>query len=416
VADFDVVIVGAGPAGASAAAVLAEHGRRVALVERAPFPRYRIGESLIPYCWFALDRIGLAERMEASAFSVPKHSVQFVSLDGTRNRPFYFFQHDEHPSSHTWQVVRSDFDRMLRDNATRKGAQLFEGWTAKDLLRDDAGAVVGIAAEGPDGVQEFRAPLTLDASGRDLFAVSRNRWRVGDQDLRKVALWTYYEDALRDPGLDEGATTIAYLPDKGWFWYLPLAGNKVSVGIVGEPDYLFREGKDHATIFDREAALQPWISAHLAPGRRVEEFQVTHDFSYRAKHSAEDGLLLVGDALAFLDPVFSSGVFFALNGGVLAGDAAHAALEAGDVSADRFAEYTETSLAGVEAMRTLVHAFYDREFNFGEFFKAHPAMRSEVTDVLIGRLDRDFTGLFTAMQEFAKLPPPLEHGRPLART
>ncbi|MDA1263638.1 MAG: tryptophan 7-halogenase [Planctomycetota bacterium] len=413
--DLDVVIVGAGPAGTTAAAVLAEHGRRVAVLEREAFPRYRIGESLIPYCWFALDRLGLADRMETCGFTVPKHSVQFVSTNGKRSRPFYFFQHDEHPSSHTWQVVRSDFDRMLRDNALAQGAVIHEGTAAKDLLRSDAGQVVGVRAEGPDGSQEFRAPLTIDASGRDLFAASKNRWRVGDQELRKVAIWTYFEDAQRDPGLDEGATTIAYLPHKGWFWYLPLAGGRTSVGIVGEPDYLFREGKDFDVIFQREVAAQPWIAEHLRGGTRCADYQVTHDFSYRAKHSAEDGLVLVGDALAFLDPVFSSGVYFALNGGVLVADAAHAALTAGDVSASRFAEYTEVHLAGVEAMRSLVHAFYDPGFRFSDFFKRYPSMRRDVTDVLIGRLDKDFSALFTAMQEFAQIPGHLPHGRPLDR-
>lgn len=414
VTEYEVVVVGAGPAGSAAAAVLAEHGHRVALLERQPFPRYRIGESLIPYCWFALDRLGLADRMEECGFTVPKHSVQFVSTDGTRSRPFYFFQHDVHPSSHTWQVVRADFDRMLRDDAVAKGAVLLEGWTAKELLRDEAGRVVGVHAEGPDGGEDFHAPLTIDASGRDLFAAARNRWRVGDQELRKVALWTYYDGALRDPGLDEGATTIAYLPEKGWFWYLPLAGDRTSVGIVADPRYLFRAGKDHEAIFRREVQEQPWIDRHLAPGRRVADFQVTHDFSYRSRHSAEDGLVLAGDALAFLDPVFSSGVFFALDGGVRVGDAAHEALVGGDCSAARFTDYAEHCLAGVEAMRALVHAFYDPDFNFGAFFKSHPDMRPEVTDVLIGRLDKDFGPLFEAMRAFARLPEPLEHGRPRA--
>lgn len=409
-AEYDVVIVGAGPAGCTAAAVLADHGRKVALLEKETFPRYRIGESLIPYCWFALDRLGLAEEMERAAFTVPKHSVQFVSTNGMRSRPFYFFQHDEHPSSHTWQVVRSEFDAMLLKRALDAGAELHEGTQAKDLLRDENGTVTGVATEAG----EFRAKMTLDASGRDLFSASRNRWRVGDQKLRKVAIWTYYEDAKRDPGLDEGATTIAYLQNKGWFWYLPLSGNKVSVGIVGEPDDLFRDGKDHDVIFAREIQAQPWIEEHLAPGRRVADYQVTHDFSYRSQHSAEDGLVLAGDALAFLDPVFSSGVFFALNGGVLVGDAIHAALDAGDVSANRFASYTEEALAGVEAMRSLVHAFYDPNFNFGEFFKHHPDMRMEVTDVLIGRLDKDFSPLFEAMKNFADIPEPLAHGRPLS--
>jgi flavin-dependent dehydrogenase len=410
---FEVVIVGSGPAGSSAAAILAEHGHRVALLEREAFPRYRIGESLVPYCWYPLERLGLNGRMADCGFSVPKHSVQFIGTTGERARPFYFFQHDTHPSSKTYQVVRSEFDVMVRDVALERGAQLFEGWTAKDLLRAEGKAVTGVRAEGPDGPVEFHAPLTIDASGQDLFAMSKNRWRVGDEDLRKLAIWTYYEGALRDPGLDEGATTIAYLPNKGWFWYLPLSDDRVSVGLVADPDYLFREGREHGAIFEREVALQPWIARHLESGRTNGEFQVIRDFSYRSRHSAEDGLVLAGDALAFLDPVFSSGVFLALSSGVAVGDAVHEALLAGDPSAGRFRAYSEACLAAVEAMRSLVHAFYDPEFSFGSFLRAHPECRRAVTDVLIGNLDQDFGPLFEAMSGFARIPPRLEHGRPL---
>ena len=119
--DFDVLVVGAGPAGSSAATVLAKHGRRVALLEKESFPRYHVGESMIPHCWHALDRLGVADRMDDSGFVVTKHSVQFVSTAGNRSKPFYFFQHDPHPSSKTWQVVRSEFDTLLRDNALEQG-------------------------------------------------------------------------------------------------------------------------------------------------------------------------------------------------------------------------------------------------------------------------------------------------------
>ncbi len=411
---FDALVIGAGPAGSSAAAILAEKGRSVALLEREAFPRYRVGESLIPYCWFPLERLGLVEAVDAAAYTNDKNSVQFASLDGRISTPFYFFQHDEHPSSKTWQVVRSEFDTLLRDNAVAKGAQLFERTAAKEL-RYDGERVVGVRAENADGESlEFEAAVTLDASGRDAFAQSRSRWRVPDQELRKIAIWTYYEGALRDPGLDAGATTIAYLPNKGWFWYLPLAGDKVSVGIVADPDYLFRDTREPAEIFAREIPIQPWIAQHLAQGRQSGPYHVTSDFSYRSRYCSRDGLVLAGDAFTFLDPVFSSGVYFALQSGVLVGDAIDAALSAGDTSAGAFEAYARRFLPGVEAMRKIVYAFYDPDFHFGKFFKAHPELHREVTDVLIGNLEQDFTRLFSAMEGFAKLPAPLPHGGPLA--
>ena len=420
----DAVVIGAGPAGCSAAAILAEHGRRVLVVEREHFPRYRVGESLIPFCWYSLERLGLVERVDRSGFVTRKHSVQFASLDGEISKPYYFFQHHDHPSSTTWQVVRSEFDQLLLDNALEQGAECWQGTTARELLREE-GRVVGVRVERrePDGsVREgdLRAPMTIDASGRDTFAQQKNGWRVQDRVLRKHAIWTYYDGALRDPGLDEGATTIAYVPTKGWFWYLPLAGDRVSVGVVADRDYLFRDDPDVEKgdlegIFLREAAIQPWIARHLAPGRPTGEFKATHDFSYRSRHCGEDGLLLCGDAYAFLDPVFSSGVFFALQGGIMAGEATERALRAGDVSATRFEDYADQSRQGIEAMRRLVHAFYDADFNFGTFLKAHPDMRGDVTDVLIGDLCRDFDPLFEAMADFADIPAPLPHGGPLVR-
>ncbi len=415
---YDVVVVGGGPAGSTAGAVLARHGRRVLVLEKDKFPRYHIGESLMPYCWFTLDRLGLAGRMAASHFP-KKYSVQFVSTNGKASQPFYFFQHYDHPSSTTWQVLRSEFDQMLLENARAAGAEVMEETRATDFLRDGA-AVAGVRAVSKAGeALQFRAPLTIDASGRDALGVNRNRWRASDPNLKKIALWTYYRGALRDPGLDEGATTVAFLPDKGWFWYIPLHDDLVSVGIVAEHEYLFRATKDRGAIFDREAEVNPWVKEHLATGRRVNApglddgpFYTTSEWSYRSAYGAADGLILAGDAFGFLDPVFSSGIFLALKSGELAADAAHEALAAGDVSAPRFAGYAEQVSRGMESMRKLVYAFYDREFSMREFVTRYPHLRGDVTDCLIGNLMRDFTDLFAAVGEFARLPEPAAHGRP----
>jgi len=139
---YDAIIVGGGPAGSTAAAVLAQKGRRVLVLEREKFPRYHIGESLMPYCYFPLERIGVIDKMKASNFP-KKYSVQFVRTDGKVSTPFYFFQHFEHEAATTWQVVRSEFDKMLLDNARDKGAQVIEEMTVRELIRED-GAVVGV--------------------------------------------------------------------------------------------------------------------------------------------------------------------------------------------------------------------------------------------------------------------------------
>ena len=412
---YDAVIIGAGPAGTSVARILAEKGRRVVMLERETFPRYKIGESLIPYCWFPLNRLGMLEKLRKSNF-VNKYSVQFVGRDGRVSTPFYFSQHTEHDCANTWQVTRSIFDQMLLDNALEAGAQVMMQTTVRELLRAESGAANGVRAQRADGSTfELHAPIVVDASGRDMFSVARHEWKVPDPQLKKIAIWTYYKGAKRDPGMDEGATTVAYVADNGWFWYIPQENDVVSVGVVAERDYLYRGPRDPDAIFAREVEDQPWVKDHLSSGTKMGPCKVTGDYSYRSRYSAADGLVLVGDAFAFLDPVFSSGVFLALHSGVAAADAIDEALVAGDTSAARFAEYGEQMCRAVEAMRRLVYAFYDTDFSFRELFKKYPELRADVTDCLIGNLYKDFDPLWSAMSEFADLPEPLKHGRAMAR-
>jgi flavin-dependent dehydrogenase len=412
VSHYDAIVIGGGPAGSTAAAVLAAKGRRVMVLEKEKFPRYHIGESLLPYGYFTLKRIGALDRMKASHFT-KKYSVQFVGASGRASVPFYFFQQLEHEASMTWQVLRSEFDQLLLDNAREKGAEVIEEITARELIQQD-GAVAGVKAVTKDGeTREFRAPITIDATGRDAFAVTRNGWKIRDPYLNKIAVWTYYKGALRDPGLDEGATTVAYVPEKGWFWYIPLADDIVSVGVVAEKDYLYRDANDLPTIFHNQVKKNAWIERHLAAGVQSGPYRVTGEFSYRSRYCAADGLVLAGDAFGFLDPVFSSGVFLALRSGELVGDAVEAALAAGDVSAPRFREYGAQVCRGVEAMRRLVYAFYNREFSFRVFLSEYPQLKGDMTDCLIGNPSRDFQPLFDAVAKFADVPQPLAHGKPL---
>jgi flavin-dependent dehydrogenase len=410
---YDVIVVGGGPSGSTAGALLAAKGRTVLILEKEKFPRYHIGESLMPYCYFTFERLGLLEKIRAMAF-VEKHSVQFVGRDGRVSTPFYFFQHFDHPAAKTWQVPRADFDQMLLDHARQAGATVREETEVTGLLRDAGGAVTGVIARARDGVTaELRARVVIDATGRDALFLRKTGTRRRDPQLNKIAIWTYFRGAKRDPGLDEGATTVAYLEGKGWFWHIPLRHDLVSSGIVAERDYLYRDTQDPRAIFAREVRQNPWIEDHLSTATQFGDYWVTGEYSYRGEHCAADGLVLVGDAFAFLDPVFSSGVFLALKSGELAADAVDAALaRPGPVPAAAFAAYGERVCQAVETMRRIVYAFYDPKFSFADLIRAHQDQRGPLTDCLIGNIDRrDYAPLFAAMRNFATLPSPLPYGR-----
>ena len=409
---YDAIVVGGGPAGSSTAALLAEKGHDVLIVEKEKFPRYHVGESLMPFCYFPLERLGLVDTLMESA-NPRKYCVQFVREDGFLSQPFYFFQHFDHPSSTTWQVWRSEFDKMIMDKAREHGASVWEETKAKTLLKT-GDRVDGVKVVSKDlGEIELHAPIVVDASGRDCFAAHKENWMVRDPELKKIALWTYYKNAKRDPGLDEGATTVAYLPNKGWFWYIPLSDGMVSVGIVAESDYLFNGStRDHEEIFQREVQNNQWIKDHLAEGEQTGEYRITGEYSYRNKYCAKDGLVLAGDALGFLDPVFSSGVFLALKSGVLLADEIDLALSSGNpITADSFDNYGKRMQSSIETMRKIVYAFYDQDFSFGDLVKRGDHLRSALTDCLIGNVDdQDFQELFDSMADLAKLPEPVEHG------
>ena len=212
--EYDAIIIGGGPAGAATGAILGEHGHKALILEREKFPRYHVGESLLPFTFAPMKRLGLIEKMRKSAF-VKKYSVQFVAPSGKASQPFYFNTRYDADVAQTWQVLRSEFDVLVLNNAREKGAAVMEETAVTDFIKEGE-KVVGVRAQKKNGEKiEFRAPITIDCSGREAFTAIRNRWRMGDPELHKVAVWTYYKGAKRDPGMDEGGTTVVAVVVEG---------------------------------------------------------------------------------------------------------------------------------------------------------------------------------------------------------
>ncbi len=306
----DIIIIGGGPAGSTVAALLAEKNLDVLLFEREKFPRFSIGESLMPGTYWTLKRLGVLDKMKASVFP-KKYSVQFYSKSGRASAPFYFFENDEHESSKTWQVLRSEFDQMLLDNAEEKGAEARQGVSVLGVLFEGDKAV-GVRAKLPDkSIEEFRAKVIVDASGQSALISRKLKMSSVEPGLKKASIYTHFEGGVRDEGVDAGATIIYHTRNQdSWFWYIPLPNDVVSVGVVGSLDYLLQNRKEDAQkIFDDEIEICPALKPRLENARQLFPFKVTKDFSYRANRLAGDGWVLVGDAFGFLDPIYSSGVF-----------------------------------------------------------------------------------------------------------
>jgi flavin-dependent dehydrogenase len=385
--DVDVAVIGGGPAGTTAATLLAQQGYRVELFERERFPRFHIGESLIPQTYWVLEKLGMLDKLRSSHF-VKKYSVQFVDQRGRLSEPFYFVDHKPHESSQTWQVRRSEFDQLLLDNAREHGVVVHQGTRVLEVLFDGHRAV-GLTVQ-PEGGSErkVQARVVVDASGQSSVLLDRLGLREWDPVLKKAAVWTYWKGAYRDTGKDEGGTIVIQTQGKqGWFWYIPLHDDTVSVGVVASYDHLFRNraSKELADIYFEEVARCPGLQPRIAAAQRCDIFRAQKEYSYRARQAAGDGWVLVGDAFGFLDPLYSSGVLLALTSSAMAAEAIASGLAAGDVSESRLRTWETDFVLGMERMRRLVCEFYDG-FSFGRFVRRHPHLKGHVTDVLIGDL------------------------------
>jgi flavin-dependent dehydrogenase len=388
--DPDVIVIGGGPAGSTCSTILAQHGLTVDLFEREHFPRFHIGESLIPMTYHVLKRTGMLEKMKGSHF-VKKYSVQFINQRGKLSEPFYFVDHKPHESSQTWQVVRSEFDQINLNNAREHGVRVHEGARVIEVLFEGDRAVGVRVKVGDEPEKVVRAKVVVDASGQSTLLQDRLGLREWDPVLKKAALWTYWKGAVRDTGRDEGATLVIQTEGKkGWFWYIPQHDDVVSVGVVADYDYLFlnRPTKDLEAIYFDEVARAPGLQPRIKDATRCDIFRAQKEYTYRSRKAAGTGWVLVGDALGFIDPLYSSGVLLALTAGSMAADAIAEGIRAGDTSAAQLGKWGPTFFAGMERMRRLVVEYYDG-LSFGRFVRKHPDLKGLVTDVLIGDVFKD---------------------------
>jgi len=386
--NYDAVVIGGGPAGSTAATLIAKSGHRVLLLDRERFPRFRLGESLMPATYWTFERLGVLDKMRSSTF-VQKHSVQFFTKTGKGALPFYFSEYDPHESSQTWQVDRADFDLMLLDHAAENQVEVCQGANVKDVVFEN-GHARAVEIEFDDGERaRVDARVIVDCSGQTALIGRKLKLKQVDPVLKHASIYTRYRGAWRDRGRDEGATVILHTDSaKSWFWYIPLPDNEVSVGVVGPVDYLLKRGESLEKVFQHELAICPEVARRVEGSERIFEIRAIRDFSYISKRIAGDGWIMAGDAFGFLDPIYSTGVFLAMKSAEFAADAVIEAFEKNDFSAAVLGQYGPRYIEGMEAMRKLVYAYYDDDFSFAKFLRKFPECRETLVDLLVGNVYR----------------------------
>jgi flavin-dependent dehydrogenase len=353
----DVVVVGGGPGGSSAATCLARAGLDVALVEREVFPRFHVGESLIPATLTVLERLGVRDAVETRGFQT-KYGAHFSDQESDKEHTFYFLPGKAWPV-YSYQVPRAEFDTILLEHARKAGARVYQPATVTAVVFDAAGATLTVE-EGVTA-SSVRTRFVVDASGRDGFLASRLGQRRRLPNLGKVALFAHFRGAVRQPGRDEGNIQIHVFED-GWFWWIPFAGDLTSIGCVMHARTVRGRAGTLESLYAEMISRCSRVAQGLAHAERMTPVHRVANFSYRNNPVVGDRFLAVGDAVAFVDPIFSGGVHVALQSGELAAQSIVAAFADGDFRAARFASYERAVWRGVTPFFRLIRKYYDPSF------------------------------------------------------
>jgi flavin-dependent dehydrogenase len=315
----DVLVIGGGPAGSTVAPLLAEKGHQVVVLEKAHHPRFHIGESLLPANLPLLDRMGIGD--EVKAIGMYKPGAEFVSPWHDHSQVFEFADAWDKSMPHAYQVKRAQFDEILIRNAQKKGATVMEGCkaTAVEFQPDDSVLVKSTLDDGHE--VHWQARFLVDASGRDTFLANRFRIKQRNPKHNSAAVYGHFANVQRTDGPTEGNITVFWF-DHGWFWFIPLMDGVTSIGMVTWPYFMKTRGKRSLDQFLRDGiALCPGLAARMEGATLVNEVEATGNFSYTSAHNHGRNYVMLGDAFAFIDPVFSSGVMLAMNSGVVAAEA-----------------------------------------------------------------------------------------------
>jgi flavin-dependent dehydrogenase len=387
----DAVIIGGGPAGSMCAARLGLAGRSAVVLERDHHPRFHLGESLLPGSLTALEQIGVLEEVRARFMT--KRGARFVDGQDDGMTARYTFAEAFHPKwDHAFQVPRDEFDELLFRRAGACGADLRQGWEARQVLRDGDRAV-GVRARAPDGAEhDIVARFVIDASGRDAMMARATRDVDRIAHLDRTAIFTQVRGAWRDSGEREGDIQIVLFgqgEERGWFWLIPFRDGRTSVGAVVSRAWIRAREQlsGPGELLDAAIAQTPSTARMLAQAERLFPPRATADFSFRVRSLQGPGWLVLGDAGGFIDPLFSTGAHLAMHGGLRAAEAIDQCLSSGqdDDTRARFDAWEREQRAGADLFLGTVQAFYAGDlvsYLFAE--PQHPFLRRAITSLLAG--------------------------------